>query len=55
LGALCQQIETAGAANDAAHCAALAATLATDFNQARARISAHLEDRSAPSAPTHAQ
>ena len=42
LGELCQQVETAGMANDAAHCASLAAGLATVFGQAQACILAHL-------------
>jgi len=42
LGELCQQIETAGLTNEAAHCAALATGLASAFAQAQARIHAHL-------------
>ncbi len=42
LGELCQQIETAGQALDAAQCAALAARLATAFAQAQACIQLHL-------------
>jgi len=54
LGELCQQIETAGLAHEATQCAALAATLATAFDQAQACIVAHLQDYSASSTPKHA-
>jgi CheY-like chemotaxis protein/HPt (histidine-containing phosphotransfer) domain-containing protein len=54
LGELCQQIETAGLAHEATQCAALAATLATVFDQAQACIVAHLQDYSASSTPKHA-